>query len=169
LEIKKKYNWKISYETTLPISKKKLWKIISSPKNLELYHPFCKKNPILKWPGINSVDQVHYFNKLIYERKFINWIENVGYDLLIGEKNKIQSFVSWRIYDLENKSKLIISIYPYIFNMNYKFLNFLPFIFFVKPSLKKYLSSISKGLLFYIKEKKTVKKNQFGSHKWFSN
>ena len=165
---KKRYNWSVSYGTILPITNEELWRIISSPNNLELYHPFCNKNPIIKWPGLNSIDQVHYYNGLIYERKFIRWIDNVGYDLLIGEKNKIQSFVSWRIYDLGKKSKLIISVFPHIFNMRCRVVNFLPFFLIVKPSLKKYLSNISQGFIYYIETNKAVTKNQFGSHKWFS-
>ena len=43
---KKKYNWFISQDTVLPISKDKLWEIISKPNNLELYHPFCKKTQL---------------------------------------------------------------------------------------------------------------------------
>ena len=168
-KVKKKYNWSVSHDIVLSISKKKLWKIISNANNLEFYHPFCEKNPTFRWPGLNSIDQVHYYNGLIYERSFINWIDNIGYDLLIGEKNQIQSFVSWRIQELSGKCKLTISIYPYIFNMSNKFINFLPFFLIVKPSLKKYLSNIGFGLIYYIEQKKPVIKNQFGSHKWFSN
>ena len=70
-----KFNWKITGSLKTQITDKELWKIISSPSNLELFHPFCKKNSIVKWPGKNSIDQIHYYNGLIYERKFINWIE----------------------------------------------------------------------------------------------
>ena len=169
LKVKKKYNWHVSQDTSLHISKDKLWEIISKPNNLELYHPFCKKNPTIEWPGLKSIDQVHYYNGLIYERNFVNWIDNVGYDLLIGKKNEIQSFVSWRIKDLGDSSKLTISVYPYIFNMSNRMINFLPFFLFVKPSLKKYLYSISLGLSYYVKKNQPVTKNQFGTHKWFSN
>ena len=31
-----------------------------------------------------------------------------------------------------------------------------------------YLKNIEKGLIYYFKKNKKVKKNQFGSHSWFS-
>ena len=169
MNIKSKYNWSVSHDIILSITRKELWEIISTANNLNLFHPFCKKNPVLNWPGINSIDEVHYYNGLVYERTFIKWINNVGYDLFIGEKNKIKSFVSWRIHGLGNKSKLTISVYPYIFNMSYKFINYLPFFLFVKPSLKKYLFNIGQGFNYYVQTHKSVTRNQFGFHKWFSN
>jgi hypothetical protein len=39
---------------------------------------------------------------------------------------------------------------------------------FVKPNLKKYLESVLGGLDWYLKNKKTIPKNHFGKHKWFS-
>ena len=57
----KNYNWNVSYSTKLPISSSELWSIISSPKNLENFHPFCNKNKIFKWPGLGSLDEIHYY------------------------------------------------------------------------------------------------------------
>ena len=39
----------------------------------------------------------------------------------------------------------------------------------IGPQLRKYLSSVLKGFNYYIMEGKPVQKNQFGTHKWFSN
>ncbi|MBG40149.1 MAG: hypothetical protein CMP74_02880 [Flavobacteriales bacterium] len=165
----KHYNWNVSYSTKLPISSSELWSIISSPKNLENFHPFCNKNKIFKWPGLGSLDEIHYYNGHIYKRNFVKWINNVGYDLFIKQEKYNQSFVKWRIKQSGNYSILTISIFPYIFNTNSKWLNFFPFFFFVKPNLNNYLKNISKGLIYYIKENKKVTKNQFGNHSWFSN
>ena len=164
----KDYNWKVTYSVSLPITTAKLWSLISSPNNLELFHPFCNKNIMIKWPGMDSVDEIHYYNGHVYKRNFVKWINNVGYDLLIANKKSSKSFVRWRIEDLDGKSKLTITVFPYIYNMNSKLLNFLPFFLIVKPSLYKYLRNIAKGLLYYIETNKKVTKNQFGRHSWFS-
>ncbi len=164
----KRFNFNVSFSIKLSIKADKLWTIISSKRNLELYHPFCKKNIPVKWPGVNSVDEIHYYNGDIYTRKFINWIENIGYDLYISKKKSNNSLVKWRIKKDNGNSILTITIYPYLFNTKNKFINFLPFYLFVKPILYNYLSKIGKGLIYHIKTKQKVNKNQFGSHIWFS-
>ena len=166
--MKKKFNFKVSHSIKLPIPSSKLWTIISSKKNLELFHPFCKKNICIKWPGINSVDEIHYYNGKIYTRNFINWIENVGYDLYISRQDSAESLVKWRIKKVNCNSILTISIYPYLFNTNIKFLNFFPFFLFVRPILYNYLKKIGKGLLYFTKTQNKVQRNQFGKHIWFS-
>ena len=163
-----KFHWKISETLNVNINSDELWAIISSPSNLELFHPFCNKNPIINWPGKNSIDEIYYYSGLIYQRKFINWIEGVGYDLLIGEKNGHQSLVSWKIQN-NGQTSLTISIYPYKYNTGIKLLNFIPYSILVKPLLKKYVKSVMLGLECFIKSNKTVQKNQFGYIRFFSN
>ena len=99
----------------------------SLSNNLERFHPFCNKNIINKWPGVDAVDEIHYYNGHVYKRCFVRWINNVGYDLLIANANYPKSFVRWRIKDLDTQCKLTITIFPYIYNMKSKWLNFLPF------------------------------------------
>ena len=165
----RQFNWSVIGTLESSLSCEKLWSIISSPSNLEMFHPFCKKNPTIDWQGLNSIDEVHYYNGLIYERKFILWEDKKGYGLLIGEKNKEKSLVLWEIFQKNNKSKLSISIYPHMYNKGNKVLNFLPFHLIVKPSLSKYINSVMNGLDYYIKTNVNVKKNQFGKHNFFSN
>ncbi len=38
------YLWNIKGEINLATNPDKLWKILSAPNNLELFHPFCKSN-----------------------------------------------------------------------------------------------------------------------------
>ena len=147
----------------------KIWQVISAPSNLELFHPFCKSNQVIKWPDINSMDEIHYYNDMILVREFVNWIDGKGYDLLIGEKNGEKSFVSWRIKDECNNSNLSITIYPHYRNKGYKILNLIPFFIFVRPSLISYLDSVLMGLNYYIETNRKVEKNQFGSHSFFSD
>ena len=163
------YHWSITGIQEVPINSKDLWEIISNPSNLEKFHPFCFKNPVIKWPGEKSIDEVHYYNGLILERNIKNWFDKKGYDLFIGKKDGKQSFVSWEIQEISGKTSLKITIYPWIYNQGFKIIQFLPFFIFVKPQLQKYINSVLKGLNYFINSNKPVIKNQFGSHRLFSN
>jgi len=105
---------------------------------------------------------------MVLKRKFIQWKERVGYDLYITTSNGKSSFVKWSIEELDETSKITITIYPYICNQGNKIFNWIPFNLFVKPNLKKYLISVLCGLKYYLDHSKQVKKNQFGQHPWFS-
>jgi hypothetical protein len=147
-----------------------VWEIISKRGNLELCHPFCQSNPVEKWPGKDSVDWVKYYNGLEFKRVFTNWIDGIGYDLLIGKKDGKQSKVVWRILNYDNSlSELNITIYPHNLNKYPNFVKSLAYIFYIKPMLLKYLSSVLSGFSFYITNGLPVEKNQFGKHRWFSN
>ena len=163
------YHWSITGRQEVSINSKDLWEIISTPSNLENFHPFCLKNPVIKWPGEKSIDEVHYYNGLILERNIENWFDKKGYDLFIGKKDGKQSFVSWEIQEISGKTSLKITIYPWIYNQGFKIIQFLPFFIFVKPQLQKYINSVLKGLNYFINSNKPVIKNQFGSHRLFSN
>ena len=39
----------ISKKVTVDLNRQHLWKIISVPGQLNLFHPFCKNNEVLKW------------------------------------------------------------------------------------------------------------------------
>ena len=152
------------------VKKEIIWKIISTPSNLELFHPFCKENKIISWPGKESVDQLTYLNGLNLIRTFHSWEENKGYELFIGRKDARQSLVNWELKSnsLTNGCCLSIRVYPHIYNSKKSFIQTLLFTLLVKPRLKKYLKSVLLGLNWYILNKKKVPKNLFGKHSWFS-
>ena len=146
-----------------------VWKIISKKSNLELFHPFCQKNPIIDWSENGHEDEIHYLNGSVMVRKFIAWKTNAGYDLLIGNSKHKQSFVSWRITTKPSKGcSLSVSIHPYIFNMGLKFYDRIPFELYIRPKLSSYLDSVLGGLKWHLDNNKPTPKNHFGSHKWFS-
>ena len=133
------YNFSIKHREEFNVSAQRIWDIISEPHNLNHYHPFCKNNDIISWDSNNHHDMLEYLNGVIIERKFTSWHENIGYNLFIGKKNGRQSHVSWRIEDIsKNKSALIIEVHPWIFNQGNRFIEFIPFNFFVRPQLKSY-------------------------------
>ena len=93
----KRFRWPVSVSRSINTSPQNIWLVISSPGNLEDCHPFCDKNPVAKWPGVGSLDTIHYYSGWVLHREFINWIDGVGYDLTIGRKGGRKSYVSWRI------------------------------------------------------------------------
>ena len=162
------YNGFITSRRIIDAKIANLWQIISSPSNLELYHPFCQKNQVIQWFEEKSIDRIIYLNGKTFERKFFNWVPNIGYDLKINQISKPDSLVKWRIYALEDKSEIEIKVYPYVFNQGSMILNILPFTIFSKPILTNYLDSVTLGLKYYAETGNVVSKNQFGKNIWFS-
>jgi hypothetical protein len=64
--------------------------------------------------------------------------------------------------------ELIIAIYPHDIIKYPDFVKSFIYSLYVRPMLRKYLSSVLKGFQFYIIQGKPVQKNQFGTHNWFS-
>lgn len=159
----------VSSSIKIKASSKQVWEVISKPGNLGLCHPFCESNPVEQWPGNQSIDYVHYYNGLKYQRIFTSWIDGVGYDLLIGRVNGRQSKILWRIHKSDDTScELRITVYPHRISRYQNVLRPYIFQFYVRPMLRKYLSSVLKGFQWYTIQRQPVQKNQFGVHKWFS-
>ena len=85
--IEYKNSWSVKLIKRINSNRDEIWNLISSPKNLELYHPFCKSNNVIKWPGKGSCDELTYLNGIKLIRNFTKWEEKRGYELLIGRKN----------------------------------------------------------------------------------
>ena len=153
---------------TYDYSVENLWKVVSSPNYLNNVHPFCKENSIIKWNNDHHEDKILYLNDKTYIRKFVSWRALKGYDLWIGDNNKDQSFVEWRLEKVGNRSKLTITVYPFLLSNWPRVLSFLPYFLYINIKLKSYLFSVLSGIDWYIKENTPVPKNQFGKHSWFS-
>ena len=139
--------------------------LIKSQNNLEKFHPFCKKNIVIKWDGKNSEDIVIYHSKKKYIRRFYEWNEN-GYKLEIFEDRKLAD-ISWIVNEFNSKSIIKIKAKLYL-PYKYKLINTIIFNIYVKYVLKSYLNSVVKGLKYYLETNKTVSNNQFGKHIWYS-
>jgi len=165
--MKKKFS--VSYKIILNHSKDEVWKIISSPGHLNLFHPFCSSNKIICWDNKkNKKDELIYLNGLTYYREFIDWNEKNGFDLIIGTKNGKKSNVKWTLSDMNNRCEISITISPYTSKRINKFLYPFANLFLIKPKLKNYLKSVLRGLQFYMDNNKVVPRNYFGKHSWFS-
>tara|TARA_B100001989_G_scaffold54348_1_gene35675 strand:+ start:36 stop:539 length:504 start_codon:yes stop_codon:yes gene_type:complete len=155
-------------EKNIRCDKNALWKVISSKSNLDLFHPFCKKNTTIKWSKENSIDQIEYLNGLIFQREFFEWEDYNGYKLYIHQIGKPKSRVEWKIQGDNYNSIINISVSPYLFNSGNKYLNIVPYQLITRPFLISYLDSVTSGLKYYLEKGKIVKKNQYGKHIWFS-
>lgn len=163
------FRWPVGITHPIAAPSEQVWAVISSPRNLELCHPFCDSNPVLDWPGPESRDEVHYLSGWVYERSFHRWIEGVGYDLEIGARGERTSFVSWRIEPVAGAScTLSIKVYPHVLQRVPVGIRWLPHVAYVRPMLRRYLSSVVRGFEWYLESGEPVSPNQFGRHPWFS-
>jgi hypothetical protein len=163
------FRWPVAVTGHIEAPAAAVWDIISTPGNLEPCHPFCAKNPVQEWPGVGSRDEVHYLSGLIFERRFVEWIEGVGYDLVIGPSGGDTSFVSWRITPLDDEfCRLRIAVYPYVLQGWPVATRWVPHLLRVRPQLRSYLLSVIRGFEWYATKGEPVPRNQFGSHPWFS-
>lgn len=161
--------WSVKKEIKLSHSAPEIWKVVSSPSNLELFHPFCKTNEVVYWGNFNRrTDILIYLNGLTYFRDFYHWEKNKGYKLHIGTKDGKKSNVEWKITHQGDHSFLSIEVFPYISNKYSLIVNYLLFLTIVRTNLKNYLLNVLNGLAWYMDNKEPVKQNQFGKHKWFS-
>ena len=159
----------VSHSIDFDINANQLWELISAEENLNASHPFCKTNEAIEWGDGKYSDRLVYLNNRTYIRKFQTWEEGKGYTLLIGEENGPQTFVEWVIQSLGDKSKLTITVYPFILAKLPKVLAFLPHKLWVQPRLKSYLKSVLMGFNHYATTGEIVPRNNFGKHPWFSD
>ena len=153
----------IPYSQAVPASMDRVWQVISEPGNLVYFHPFCESNPVEVWPGVGSSDKVCYYNGLVLERDFTNWIEGSGYDLMASAEEGLQFKVTWRITGVNGeKSALNITIQQVIGQDSEKKVNQF------NRMLAKYLGQVLQGFEFYMRTGERVTRNQFGSHRLFS-
>tara|TARA_B100001027_G_scaffold1403_1_gene923 strand:- start:445 stop:936 length:492 start_codon:yes stop_codon:yes gene_type:complete len=161
----------VESKVALNLPKSRILNLIREPGSLNKYHPFCKRNDAIKWPGTNSIDELEYLNGSTFERNFFNWHEN-GYDLIIERKNKSKmAQVNWIIEGNDEISSLRVRINPVIGHFTpfkNKFMQILSWYLFVKPMLQSYINKVIKGFEFFANTDMEVKPNQFGKHSWFS-
>ena len=163
------FRWPISVARQIASPAEKVWGTISMAGNLELCHPFCARNLVMAWPGKDSIDQIHYLSGWVYERRFCEWLEGIGYDLQIGRPGGQMSFVSWRIKPTNDKNCILrIAVYPATLQHLPVPIRWAPHTLFIAPRLKSYLSSVTRGFEWYVDRGEPVPRNQFGSHPWFS-
>ena len=159
----------VESKVELNLPKSKILNLIREPGNLNKYHPFCKKNEIINWPGNGSVDHLEYHNGMKFNREFYNWTDN-GYDLRIGGKRNM-AIVNWVVEGDESGSSLTVRINPNIKNyilIENRLIQRLFWFLYIKPMLQSYINHVIKGFNHFMKTETNVLRNQFGTHRWFS-
>lgn len=164
-----RFRWPVGVTRPIAAPADDVWVAISMPGNLVFAHPFCESNPVTEWPGADSRDAVHYLSGWVYERQFRRWIDGVGYDLDIGARGEKTSFVSWRIGTVgEASSTLSITVHPHLLQGIPVAVRWLPHAAYLRPMLRRYLSSVVLGFEWFVTRGEAVPRNQFGKHPWFS-
>ena len=135
---------------TYDYSVENLWEVVSSPNYLNNVHPYCKENSIIKWKHDHHEDKILYLNEKTYIRKFVSWRPLKGYDLWIGDNNRDQSYVEWRLEKVGSRSKLTITVYPFLLSAWPRIFSFLPYFLYINIKLKSYLFSVLSGIDWYI-------------------
>ena len=168
-ESRNRFRWPVFADAIIDADAGKVWAAISESGSLVDCHPFCKSNPVSQWPGAGAVDEVHYLNGLVYERRFRAWHEGTGFDLEIFHKDKTIAWVSWRIAALDDDhAALTIKVYPMGLQGRPLWLRWVPHLFVLRPRLRAYLSSVVGGYRWFIEKGEAVPRNAFGRHPWFS-
>ena len=95
--------------------------------------------------------------------------DDAGFDLEAGREGGKTSVVSWRIRQIkERRTSIEIAVYPHAVQHVAVLFRWLPHLMWVRSQLKSYLRSVLKGLDWFISHGEPVRRNQFGSHRWFS-
>ena len=159
----------VESKVELNLPKSLILNLIREPGSLNKYHPFCKKNEVIKWPDNGSIDHLEYHNGMKFNREFYNWTDN-GYDLRIGAKRNM-AVVNWVVEGDESKSSLRVRINPNIENyipIKNILIQKLFWFIYIKPMLQSYINHVIRGFNHHMKTKTNVLPNQFGTHRWFS-
>ena len=167
LLIKHKLQRSVTLSINIGVLKSEVWDVISEPSHLEKFHPYCKKNDIIKWPGIGSKDRLTYLNMKDYIRDFIEWDEKNGFSLMIGQINSPKSYVRWELNEKNKNTIVKISIYPNLLTKWPKIISYLPYKFYIEPKLKVYLKAVLEGLKHYVLSGKKIKRKDVPYHSWF--
>ena len=155
--------YRVGEQMSIGVPVEKLWKLISMPENLNLCHPYCKKNTVQNWGGIGAKDTLEYYNGLTLVREFVEWNEGQGYKLFIG-KNELAELT-------KESSELSISIelLPDVALRRFApWLRVLIRRFYFIPKMKHYIHNVVQGFKYYAEHETPVSKNQFGYNPMFS-
>jgi len=148
-----------------------VWAAISPAGNLAHIHPFCERNEVQVWDGARSRDHVQYYSGVHYQREFCDWIDGVGYDLVLGPPDARTALVRWRVTEADGQpSRSAFSIkvvallrddVPPAQRKHYAE-------HMIRRPLPSYLDSVVRGAAHFAETGTPVAKNQFGAHPIYS-
>ena len=168
LSINYRSQWPVSFEQEIDSSLSTLWEIVSKPGHLEHFHPYCKKNEAIKWPGLKSQDILTYLNGKTYKREIIEWNVNESFTLVIGEIDGPKSLVKWEFKDNRQNIKVKITVYPHLLINWPNFFSYLPYKYYISPQLRRYLKVVLFGLKQYAEKNEIIEEKMLDDHPWFT-
>jgi hypothetical protein len=155
----------VSLSRVIQASKSDVWKTISAPGQLNKYHPYCRSNRVISWPGVGSRDGVEYYSGIYFERDFMSWSEGSGYDLQIGPPPRKSSWISWNIIALgPEKSELTIKVTPILESYLLEDVKKLFVQTYFGKTISCYLDSLLRGLDQFVTTGREVQEKQYGPH-----
>lgn len=161
--------WAVTGSIVIDAAAGEVWSAMATPGNLESCHPFCRRNPVSRWPGRSALDEVHYLNGVVYERRFRGWEEGAGYDLDIYSRGARIATVAWRIEAADRgRTRLRITVEPDTFREKPWPWRWLAHHAVLRPKLRRYLDSVVRGFEWFVTRGEPVPRNAFGKHPWFS-
>jgi hypothetical protein len=141
-----------------------IWKIISTPGNLQAYHPVVEANLAESWDASKATDMLRYYSGLTLYRQVYQWLEGEGYDLVIGQSLETpNALVSWRIRS-EELGRCLFKISLYLI----KHQGGSGLKRSTRERFARYLDSIVKGIAHLAVTGEAVAEDQFGKVEGFS-
>ena len=158
----------IESKQRINIPKDELWAHITSPKHLELCHPYMLKHFGTTTGSLIS-DTIQYQNGVQFTRQSVLWLNGEGYDLLVGRKQGKKNRVSWRIKSADATScDLTISVVPESFKRSPSWLQWMALKLYINPKVRLYLNAVTSGIKQWAESGEPIDKSAFRTHSWFS-
>lgn len=159
----------ISVERPVAAPAEAVWAAISAPGNLVRVHPFCRTNPVERWPGVGARDHVHYHGGLHYQRDCLAWREGVGYVLLVGPPGAPTASAAWMITPVDERScRFAIEVVSWLRAdlPPGKLARYRRDV--VEAAIPPYLDGVVRGVAHCSETGQAVSRNQFGPHPLYS-
>lgn len=146
-----------------------LWAIISASGNLINVHPFCARNPVERWPGVDGADHVYYYSGIHYRRDVSEWLEGEGYELLVGPPTGKVAKARWQIQPTPtNDCKFSIEVISYVRSDVGQETRAIYEQKMIREAIPPYLEAVVKGVAYFAETGDPVRRNQFGHHHIYS-
>ena len=159
----------IEATTAIDVPAADVWAAISAAGNLTNVHPFCASNEVESWPGPASMDHVHYYSGVHYRRDFLDWRDEVGYDIAVGPPSGQIAIARWWIEPTGPRlCRFGIEVTSFLradadAEARARYEDTV-----IKGAIPPYLDSVVRGVGHYCETGTPVVRNQFGAHDIYS-
>ena len=146
-----------------------VWEAISERGNLTNVHPFCETNEVERWPGPGSLDHVHYYGGVHYQRDVGDWREGLGYQMIVGPPSGKIATADWWIEATDERAcRFGIEVTSYVRSAMDPAKRERYEAEVIRGAIPPYLDSVVRGVAHYVETGDPVVRNQFGAHPIYS-